>query len=60
MCMYVCVYIYIYIYTHVYVCPWGDPWGTLLQLETSYSWAPYKDPKGTNSKVTSAKGHFCA
>ena len=40
-------------------CPCGDPWGTLLQLEVSYSWAPYQAPKGTNTKVTSAKGHFC-
>ena len=40
------------------VCPCGDPWGTLLQLETSYSRAPVKLPRGqtlrsTRPKVTS-------
>ena len=42
------------------VCPFGDPWGTSLPLETRQSWAPLKTPEGTNTKVTSAKGHFCA
>ena len=44
---------------------WG-PWGTPLHLEIGCSWAPVKPqmgpckaPKGTNTKVTSAKGHFC-
>ena len=41
-------------------CPCGDPWGRPLQEEMGYSWAPVKPPKGTNTKVTSAKGHFCA
>ena len=28
------------------VRPGGDPWGTLLHLETTYSWAPVKTPRG--------------
>ena len=40
------------------VYPCGDPWGTLLNLEIGYSWAPIKRPMGTNTKVTSASGHF--
>ena len=42
------------------VSPCGDAWGTPLDLETGYSWAPIKPPEGTNTKVTSAKGPFCA
>ena len=42
------------------VCPCGDPWGTPLQVQTNHSWAPRKAPEGTNAKVTSANGHFCA
>ena len=37
------------------------PVGTLLQLEIKHSWAPpCKAPKGTNTKVTSAKGNLYA
>ena len=42
------------------VCPCGDPWGTPLQVEINYFMGPCNAPKGTNPKVTSAKGHFCA
>ena len=42
------------------VCPCGRPWGTPLQLEIRCSWAPVKPPEGRSTKVTSAKGHFCA
>ena len=43
------IYIYIYIYTHVYI---------YIYIYI-YIMGPFKDPKGTNTKVTSAKGHFC-
>ena len=41
------------------VVPAGTPGGTLLP-EISCPWAPMKTPKGTNTKVTSAEGPFCA
>ena len=40
--------------------PVGTPEGTPLHLEINCSWAPVKTPRGTNTKVTSANGHFCA
>ena len=42
------------------VRPCGDPWGTPLRLERRHSWALIKPPRGPNTKITSAKGHFCA
>ena len=41
MCVYICIYIYIYIYIYII---------TYIHIY------PYEDPKGTNTKVTSAKG----
>ena len=40
--------------------PWGRLGDTPPIRNKIHSWAPRKTPKGTNTKVTSAKGHFCA
>ena len=68
--MYIYIYIYIYICQRsaevplrrsaLHVCPRGGPWGTPLQLDISLFMGSCKAPKRTNTKVTSAKGHFCA
>ena len=42
------------------VRPCGDPWGDTPSIRNRLFLGPYKAPKGTNTKVTSAKGHFCA
>ena len=53
--------LHIYIYIYSVVVPEGTTWGTPLQVETSHPWGPAKPRRGgTNTKVTSAKGHFCA
>ena len=38
---------------------WG-PLGDTPTLREQPILVPYKAPKGTNTEVTSAKGHFCA
>ena len=41
--------------------PAGNPWGTPLQFEIKLCMGPYRGPlRRTNTKVTSAKGHFRA
>ena len=42
------------------VCPWGDPWDTPPPNRNQWFMGPCKAPLGTNTKVTSAKGQFCA
>ena len=42
------------------VCPCGDPWGDAPLSRSKAPQSPYEAPEGTDTKVTSAKGHFCA
>ena len=43
------------------VCPCGCPLGDTPSIINSIIFlGPYEAPKGTNTKVTSAKGHLCA
>ena len=46
-------------------CPWvfvpgGDPWGNTPPTGNKLFMGPCRTPEGTNTKVTSAEGHFCA
>ena len=69
------IYIYIYIHTTICAqkgpqgevsevplvfVPVGAPWGTPPPIRNEMLLGPYKASKGTITKVTSAKGHFCA
>ena len=41
------------------VSPWG-PLGDTPRVRNETFLGPYRAPEGTNTKVTSAKGYFCA